>query len=62
MPVHYNETKFDIGALQILVPEVEWPFTDDTIVKGTPWSKFKTEVMKPEFDIFDQSVSFSLPI
>ena len=41
-PVHYNETKFDFGAIQILVPEVEWPFTDDTIVKGTPWSKFKS--------------------
>ena len=58
MPVHYNETKFDIGAIQILVPEVEWPFTDDTIVRGTAWSKFKAQIMLPDFDITDPKVSF----
>ena len=56
-PVFYNDTRFDIGAIQILVPEVEWPFTDDTIVNDTPWSKYKQEVMKTDFIIEDPKVS-----
>ena len=51
--VPYNETNLNIGAIQIIVPEVERPFTDDTIVNGTPWRKYKQAVMAPGFNMYD---------
>ena len=39
------------------MPEVEWPFTDDTIVNNTPWSKYKSEVMTSDFDMWNPKVS-----
>ena len=55
--MHYNETRFNIGAIQIIVPEVDRPFTDDTIVNDTPWKKFKEVIMAPGFNIADPQVS-----